>query len=574
MKQKITKKYIRIAAMLFLLFCGFIGTKQVIAATRTLEKLEGYYTGLPLEVGAKIDTRDIFLLAEYTVAEDYWTTTDYEEVKSGFKLSPSTVKQSGMNEIVVSYNNKTTVIYVEGKKVEYITAEYLGTEVYVGAKIPVDKFDVYAYFSDGTSKKIKNFKLSSAVIEKDGINLIVVTYEGKTAETYVYGKAPLAVEEIIAYYEGEPIIEGNPINKANIDVMVLYNDGTMKQVTNFNLNPTTVPEAGLNEITITYGGVSTVIDVYGLEKFIDPESVKVTYKGHGVELGDSVKPEDIEVKVTYNDNSTGTITDFGLYGETIWEEGINTVVVYNDEFSAEVVVYGIKGFSGDFSNGISQAFFDGNGAFSEVTLAITWGLEEDKFKLVETDMDILNRSIHRLISTQEFIAFELVYDDDEMVEEFPMGMKVTIPKGYDPEQFAVYYKTKYSTTMAKLDGKFMDEEKTEYQVIAYNPGIYILVNEASSVLVESIKVETEQLTLNPRRNYDLNPIVYPANADNRSVTYWSSDEEVAVVSQSGKIKTLTEGSCEIWIEAADDSGVYTIIYLEVEEGKKIVRSVK
>ena len=158
MKQKITKKYIRIAAMLFLLFCGFIGTKQVIAATRTLEKLEGYYTGLPLEVGAKIDTRDIFLLAEYTVAEDYWTTTDYEEVKSGFKLSPSTVKQSGMNEIVVSYNNKTTVIYVEGKKVEYITAEYLGTEVYVGAKIPVDKFDVYAYFSDGTSKKIKNFK--------------------------------------------------------------------------------------------------------------------------------------------------------------------------------------------------------------------------------------------------------------------------------------------------------------------------------------------------------------------------------------------------------------------------------
>lgn len=571
MKQKTIKKCIITTLMLAVMFCGFIGTKQVIAAVQQLEKLEGYYTGQPIEVGGKIDMKDIYLLAEYTITEGYVTMTDYEIVKSGFKINPSTVKEAGLNEIVVSYKDKTTVIYVEGKTVEYLTAEYIGEEIYIGSKIPTEKFEVYAYFSDGTQEKVKNFKLSSTVVSKEGMNIIMVTYGEQVAQAYVYGKAPLAVEEIIAYYIGEPVIEGNSIDKSKIEVMVMYNDGTMKEVSNFNLNPTIVPEAGMNEITLTYGGVSTTIDVYGLERYVIPDSAVVTYIGQGVYVGETVNKEDIQVKVTYNDGSTGIIDEFSLYGDTIWEEGINTVVVYNEDFSAEVIVYGMKGFNADFSNSISEEFFDENGVSSEITLAVSWGMDAEQFQLLETDFDLMKRVVHRVIPTQDFIAFELVYNDDEMVLEFPMGMQVTVPDGYEPEYFGIYYKPKYSNIMAKLDGKFMNEEQTEYQVIIYEPGIYILVNEVSNILVTDIVVETEELKLKPNRNYALKPMVLPVNADDTSVTYWCSDEEIATVSETGKIKTLKEGSCEIWIEANDDSGVYTIINLEVGTGKNTLQ---
>ena len=574
MKQKITKKYIIVAFSLLVMFCGFMNVKQVMAAMQNIESLEGYYMGPAIEVGAKIEMKDIYLLAQYTITQGSSTTTNYEEIKSGFKISPSVIKEAGQNEIVVSYGNKTTTIYVPGKEVEYLTADYLGTELYVGAKIPKEKFQVYAYFSDGSYEVVKNFTLSSFNIAKEGANLIMVTYKEKSAQTYVYGKAPLAIEEIVAYYVGEPLIEGSTINSSHIEAIAVYNDGTMKEISNFSLNPTIVSQEGNNEITITYGGVSTIVYIYGLERYIEPGSAIATYIGPGVVVGTEVKKEDIQVKVTYNDKKIGFIDDFNVYGGTIWEEGINTVIVYNDDFTAEVIVYGMRGFNADFSNSISEEFFDENGASSEVTLAVSWGMDASQFQLLETEFNVMKRFIHKIAPIDGFIAFELVYDDDEMVLEFPMGMQVTVPEEYEPEHFNLYYKPKYSNVFAKLDGKFMDEEKTEYQVIAYEPGIYILVNEASKHLVTDIVVETEELHLKPNRSYSLKPRILPLNAENKEVTYWCSDEEVATVSETGKIMTLKEGTCEIWIEAQDDSGVYTIVYLEVGKGKQTSSLIK
>lgn len=566
MKQKSIKKCILAVSILFVAVVAFLGTKQAIAAVRQLQKIEGYYTGEALEIGAKINIKDIYLTAEYKMIDEYGTYTDYGEIKSGFKINPTVVTKAGQNQIVVSYNNKTTVIYVEGKTIEYITADYIGTEIYVGSKIPVEKLEVYAYFNDGTYKRVKDFTLSTSVVAMEGLNTIRVTYGGKTTETYVYGKPPLAVEEILAYYVGEPVIAGNPIDKSKVEVTVIYNDGTMKEVSNFNLKPSIVSVEGLNEITLTYGGISTTLEVFGLERYI--VAMSAVYIGPGVEVGEAVDKDDIEVKVTYNDSTSEIIDEFSLYGDVIWTEGQNTVIVYYDEFMEEVLVYGIESFNPDFSSNISKTFFDENGASTDVTLAVSWGLDERQFQLTETDIQLMRRVVHRVIPTEDFIAFELVYDDDEMVLEFPMGMKVTLPDGYDSENFGIYYKPNNSTIMAKLDGRFLDEEKKEYQVVVYEPGTYILVNEISNILVTEIVVEEDELKLKPNRNYSLKPMVLPVNAENLEVTYWSSDEDVATVTENGKIKTLEEGSCEIWIEAKDDSGVYKVIYVEVKNSKK------
>lgn len=561
MKQKSTKKCIMTVVVLFLIVCGFFGTRQAIAATRQLQKIEAYYMGDALEIGSAINMKDVYIMAEYKVTDSYGSYSDYADVKSGFRLSPSVVTKAGENQIVVTYNNKTAIIQVEGKTIEYITAEYKGDEIYVGSKIPVEKLEVYVYFNDGTYKRVKNFTLSSTVVEREGLNLVQVYYGGKEADAYIYGKPPLAVEEIIAYYVGDAIIAGNQIDKSKVEVTVIYNDGTMKEVSNFNLSPSVVMSEGENEIQVTYGGVSTTMQIYGLERYV--VAMHAIYIGTGVEVGEVVDKDDIEVTVTYNDGSLEIIDEFSIYGGTVWAEGQNTVIVYVDDFMEEVIVYGIKGFDADFSSNISNTFLGNDGSFSEVTLAVSWGLEVDKFQLLETDPVLMRRVIHRAILTEDFIAFQLAYDDDEMVLEFPMGMKVTVPDSYEPEQFAVYYKPNNSNILAKLDGKFMNEEQTEYQVVVYEPGTYILVNEISNILVTDIVVEEETLKLKPNRNYSLKPMVLPVNADNTNVTYWSSDEDIATVSENGKIKTFEEGSCEIWIEAQDDSGVYKVIYLEV-----------
>ena len=270
MNKKSKIKYIVSMIAVALMVMAWFGTKQVAGAVRHLEAIEGYYTGAAVEVGKEINARDIFISAKYYVSNaisgqgGYY---EYEDIKKGFTLTPSVIKNKGDNQVVVTYKDKTCVITVQGKAAETITATYIGEEVYVGAAIPVSKIEVYAYFSDGTYEKVRNFKLSEKTVSQVGINTVTVVYEGQTAEIMVYGKAPLAVEELMAYYTGT-VIEGNIISKGDMEVQALYNDGTLKQVTNFTISPSIAQFAGENDIVISYGGVETVIQVYAEERYI------------------------------------------------------------------------------------------------------------------------------------------------------------------------------------------------------------------------------------------------------------------------------------------------------------------
>lgn len=565
MKKKSIVTYILPVLVVILAVTAWFGVQRVSAAVQRLDKIEAYYTGAAIEVGGTIDTKDIFVSAEYYIYDGQNGYTDYTEVKKGFTISPSVVKNQGDNKIVVTYQGKTCVITVEGKVVESITANYTGDELYAGATIPVGKMEVYAYFSDGSYERVKDFTLSTSKVEKEGLNIVTVVYGNKTATAYVYGKAPLAIEEIFAYYVGEPVIAGNSISKSYIEVQVLYNDGTMKDVTNFNISPSIAEQEGENDIVVSYGNVSTVIQVYAEERYIT--EMRARYTGAGVIVGKSVQKDEIEVIVTYNDGSDEETEEYELFGDEILFEGENIVLVYCDAFMADITVPGVVGFAANYDNSISNYFVSPDYSdYTEVTLGMNVGLEADKFALRTVDDDMVEYVVQRVVPTEEFIGFELFYDDDEMVLEFPMAMKVTVPSGYDPEKFGVYYTPNKSTIMAKVNGDFVDENQTEYEFVVYEPGVYILVHEVSNRLVSEIIVETE-LEMRVNRSYSLNPVVFPLSAENREVSFWSSDEDVATVSENGKIRTHSEGTCEIWIEAEDDSGVFVIVTLEVSNGR-------
>lgn len=566
MKKKSVLKYIvPVLAVLFTITAWF-GTKQAAGAVQHLEEIEAYYVGAAVEVGKEINTKDIYISAKYYVSNGQSGYYDYEDVKKGFTITPSVIKNKGDNQVVVSYKDKTCILTVPGKVAETITANYTGEELYIGSSIPAGKVDVYAYFSDGSFEKVRNFTLAEKKVTRAGLNTITVVYEGKTAEIYVYGKEPLAVEEIMAYYIGKPVIAGNDISKNDIEVQALYNDGTIKQIKNFNISPSVAEQEGENEITVTYGNMETVITVYAEARYIT--EMRARYIGPGVIVGKRVPKEEIEVIVTYNDGSDEAIDSYEMYGDEILFEGENMVLVYCDAFMEEIIVPGVIGFAADYDNAISNYFTSPDYSYyTEVTLGVAPGLEPDKFMLRKADDEMVEYVVQRVVFTDRFIGFDLFYDDDEMVLNFPMAMKVTVPGDFDPEKFGVYYTPNKSTIMAKVDGEFLDEEQTEYEFIVYEPGTYILVNEVSNRLVEEIVVQTE-VELKENRSFSLNPVVFPLSAENRNVTYWSSDEDVATVSKNGKIRTHSEGTCEIWIEAEDDSGVFVIVTVEVNNGKK------
>ena len=562
MKQKNWKRYMAAALVIMLAVCTYVGAGKAAAATTRLQSIEAEYFGEPLEVGERINLKDISVLATYKIYDGSDSYEDVEEIRSGYTINPATVKREGTNKVTVTYQGKTDTIEVPGKSLESITAEYLGEAVYIGTPVASAKVEVIAYFDDGSEKRVKDFKLSDATVTKKGTNIFTVTYEGKKATFEVEGKEPLAVVDIEAEYTGEPLYVGDTISKSDIKVTLTYNDEEMDPKdagTNFTISPSIVEDVGENTIIVSYGGVSTEVEVTGVEKLV--EKLIVEYIGPGVLIGEHVKKEEFLVTVVYEDKSEVPTKDFELYDTKIeFEE--NMIFVSCAGETEAVFVPGVKGFAGNFDNPLSAYMF-GTTTYTEVTLGMNMDVEKNKFFLRALDRKEMEPLVRKVIPTSEFIAFEVTYDDDEMVREFPMAMKVTVPSNYDVDKFGVYYTPNKSTIMAKVDGKFTDDSKTEYQFAVYEAGAYILVNEVPQSLVKEIIIDNK-LTLKVNRNFTLKPQVYPSSAENKELTFWTSDAEVATISSNGNIKTLKEGVCSILIHAADNGGAYTIITLVVE----------
>jgi len=352
MKKKAIIKYILPLVAVMLIATAWFGTRQAAGAVQKLEEIEAYYVGSAVEVGKEINIKDIYISAKYYVSDGKSGYYDYEDVKKGFTVTPSVIKNKGDNQVVVSYKDKTCILTVQGKVVESITADYKGEDLYIGSVIPAGKVEVYAYFSDGSFEKVRKFTFTESKVGKAGLNTVTVVYEGKTAEIFVNGKEPLAVEEIMAYYIGKPVIAGNDISKNDIEVQALYNDGTMKRIENFNISPSIAEQEGENDITVTYGNMETVIQVYAEARYVT--EMRARYIGPGVIVGKKVPKEEIEVVVTYNDGTDEAIDTYEMYGDEILFEGENMVLVYCDAFMEEIIVPGVIGFAANYDNAVSN----------------------------------------------------------------------------------------------------------------------------------------------------------------------------------------------------------------------------
>jgi len=81
-------------------------------------------------------------------------------------------------------------------------------------------------------------------------------------------------------------------------------------------------------------------------------------------------------------------------------------------------------------------------------------------------------------------------------------------------------------------------------------------------LIESINCQTI-VNIVKGKTLNLDTTIKPTNATSKKVKYYSSNEKIATVDQSGKIKAVGYGNCEIYISSLDGSKVDKTVYVSV-----------
>ena len=446
-----------------------------------------------------------------------------------------------------------------------ITATYTGSELVVGDEVDKQDITVKAKFYNGSkyfTETVSGFEISDPYLYEVGENEIVVFYEGEEATIVVKAREELEIVSISAKYKGDSIIVSNAINLKDIEVYVNYNwtDRKSDKITNFTIEPEIVEDVGRNEIYVYYGELDPVtIYVTGIAKKVT--GVTASYIGEPVYVGDYVSEDDIEVIVTYNDGSEDTVDDFKMTGDLINSTGTNYVVVTYKGYVNKIAVTGIE--KDQTLQNIFKNYKTYADASSIVRLLISRNKRAESIDVSYVNWEEIDNCVNRVFNTDNYLGFEVTYTDPEAILEFPLYCCVTRPDDFPTENFGIYYSPNKKTIMARVVGEYIDDDEKQYVFIMEEPGTYIMVDEIDGKLVSSINVEETEITLKTNRNYSLNPTVLPQTATNREVTYYSSDESVATVSDKGKIKTLTPGECDIYIEAQDGSGVQEIVHITV-----------
>lgn len=230
---------------------------------------------------------------------------------------------------------------------------------YVGEDIDKSKIIVTLQTDNNGNTRTLNtdeFDVSPAKIATTGTNQITVTYKetGATATFSISGRDAVPTS-LTARYSGGALDVGKSIEKSNINVTLNYSNGKTEPLTTsqFTISPSTVAAAGNNTIRVTYGTLSTTVTVVGnkvtntnngnsnsgssstnkpssssgsnsntnqnkpttTKPTTKPNtstrkeitSIRATYKGGDVHVGDILRASDIEVIAQYSDNSTTQI---------------------------------------------------------------------------------------------------------------------------------------------------------------------------------------------------------------------------------------------------------------------------
>ena len=98
---------------------------------------------------------------------------------------------------------------------------------------------------------------------------------------------------------------------------------------------------------------------------------------------------------------------------------------------------------------------------------------------------------------------------------------------------------------------------------------YTLNIKSATVPVTGVTLDQESLTLQEKGSVTLTATVKPDNATNKTVTWESSDTNIATVSEDGKVTAISAGNTTITATAADGSEVSATCFVTVTHGNMV-----
>lgn len=519
---------------------------------RKLSTLTAVYTGKTVLVGHSIDLKKMTVMGLYTDGS-------YEAI-TGYALSEYIINKAGRNEITVSYEGVTTKITIEGKKVSSIFAYYKQGELTVGDQLKKSDLVVWVTYSDGSGTEITDYTLPNNVIKEVGVNTFVVSYEGQNTTFTVMGKKIKLAKELYAYYNGPSIIVGGAPKHSDFVVTVIYNDNTIETITDFEVSPSVVQKEGENKFLISKGELTTEAKMTGLAKKI--ESIKAEYTGFPLVIGSTVNKEDIKVTATYNDESKDTVKSFTLSSPVVYQIGDNVITVFCDQATATIKIRGVEGEIIDFNHAAEKTIVDGNLEF-DVSVAMNEKADPDQLRIRKIASSLVKKAMQRIINTEKYVAVDFSFDDPELAIYLPMTVRVTVPEGYNRENFGVFYTTNRKTIMAQMNGTFLKDGTYEFKM--FQPGTYIIADCTKKIYVEEIIIDEDELVMSVGKSYSLRPVIHPFEATNQTVSFSSSRPQIATVNEDGLITAVGVGSTVITVEAQDGSGRTAYVLLRVKK---------
>lgn len=134
---------------------------------------------------------------------------------------------------------------------------------------------------------------------------------------------------------------GDYLDTSGLTLIVNYSDGTKETIREgFDYYPNLLNEAGQQEITVSYGGestvftvkVSAVIELTGMSIWSLPD--KLSYN-----VGDQLNTSGLKIELTYSDGSQEVVSSgFECLPSTLTDAGSQTVYVNYDDYGATFVV--------------------------------------------------------------------------------------------------------------------------------------------------------------------------------------------------------------------------------------------
>lgn len=303
--------------------------------------------------GGSVEKSDLAVVVKYNSGKTQ-TLAD-----SDYEIADNTNLNVGTATIKVSYKSFTKTLNVnvdplEEKGIE-IKTNPNKTSYKIGDKFDPTGMEVVIKYEDGSkSAPITDYKVVDGDSLKKGQNKVTIQY--KTFEVPVDIEVS---EEVIEEPTGIKVTRdankkeynaGENFDATGMAVSLVYSDGKLEEIKDFDLKDNTNLKEGQKEVTITYKDKQTgkefevkyEITVKSVDKPADVKvtGIKVTTnpKKKNYKVGDKFDSTGMVVVILYSDGTTKEVKDFDIVNGDKLVEGQTEVTVKYGEFTTTVPI--------------------------------------------------------------------------------------------------------------------------------------------------------------------------------------------------------------------------------------------